>query len=219
MPESELETSPDMKLPEKRPRKPRRKITDKPPESSPVEPAPDATPEEKPEEKPAEPDVEEVPGDEGKPDVVAPVRKPRRRKPTIEEGAPGETPVTEGSDASSEETETEGAEKGEELDDGKIQDISDSIKDIVSSIEKRESKKESAEKVDTKGGRTRTYCSVCHGIIATIHHACGAHLCSRCVIDFNKDRRAEKNLCPKCLKPIETSAPPSGSRAGWRDSL
>jgi hypothetical protein len=148
-----------------------------------------------------------------------PVRKPRRRKPAPEPGTPGETPGAEGTESSTEGSEAEEPGPGEELDDDKIQDISDSIKDIVTSIEKRESKKQPSDKADTKGSRARTYCSVCHSIIATIHHGCGAHLCSRCVIDFNKDRRAEKNLCPKCMKPIETAAPPSGSRAGWRDSL
>ena len=100
-----------------------------------------------------------------------------------------------------------------------MQDISDSIKDIVSSIEKRQTKEAPDEKAAEAGRRGRTYCSVCHSIIATIHHGCGAHLCSRCVIDFNKDRRAERNLCPKCLKPIESAPPPAGARTGWRDTL
>jgi tetratricopeptide (TPR) repeat protein len=222
VPESELETSPDIRLPEKRPRRPRRKP------AAEVEPGPE--PEEAvaireiPEKEPAvaRPIVEEGKGEapekdgeqEEKPEDAGeerPARRPRRRKAATEE-----EPET-GMDAEA----ASGDQAAEPLDDKRIADISDSIKDIVSSIERRETRRVGPdENADEKGrSRGRTYCSVCHSIIATIHHGCGAHLCSRCVIDFNKDRRAERNLCPKCLKPIETVPPPASNRAGWRDTL
>jgi tetratricopeptide (TPR) repeat protein len=190
VPESELEASPDMKLAtEKKPRRQRRKPQEKAPR--PVQPA--------------EPQAEGA----GEPTMKEP---PAEEKEHEEEIAKADEAEGEG----------EPARQVEELDEKGMEDISDSIKDIVSSIEKREARKEAGgEKVDdrAKGRSGRTYCSVCHSIIATIHHGCGAHLCSRCVIDFNKDRRAEKNLCPKCLKPIETVVPASGVKSGWRDTL
>jgi tetratricopeptide (TPR) repeat protein/outer membrane biosynthesis protein TonB len=213
VPESELEASPDMRLAtEKRPRKPRRKAPPKeasPP--GPVEPSDGETEEEEPDAQ--EPQVEEtekeIPAESPAAAGPKPPRKPRKR-PAPAQAAPEAA------------AEAESSEPAEELDEEGMEDLSDSIKDIVSSIEKRETKKDDgAEKAEdrAKGRSGRTYCSVCHSIIATIHHGCGAHLCSRCVIDFNKDRRAEKNLCPKCLKPIETVPPAGGVKTGWRDSL
>jgi hypothetical protein len=217
VPESELEAAPGTPAPERKPRRPRKKPaveapaaeagsvveeSKEPPEKEPELPA--AAAEEAPgaEEK-------EAPGEEEEalePEPEKPARRPRRKK-APDEAAAGE-PAGEAED-----------EEKEPLDEQKMQDISDSIKDIVSSIEKRQTKEAPDEKAAEAGRRGRTYCSVCHSIIATIHHGCGAHLCSRCVIDFNKDRRAERNLCPKCLKPIESAPPPAGARTGWRDTL
>ena len=212
VPEGELEAAPGLRPQEKRQRRPRKRTTPEevtaeatgeaveikePPETEPeAPPVADGEEEEELEEEGAN-----VGEGEGKP-----VRRPRRKKAQPEEAAEPGVPE-------------DAEEEKEPLDDQKIQDISESIKDIVTSIEKREKRDSPDEKAEDRGRRGRTYCSVCHSIIATIHHGCGAHLCSRCVIDFNKDRRAERNLCPKCLKPIETVPPPAGTRTGWRDTL
>ena len=220
VPESELVAAPDLRTPEKKPRKPRRKPAPgtAAPEAGGPEFSTDTAESKEPEEK--EPETPVVPAEEeedipeaedgaGEMEELGEksARRPRKRK------APGEEPAAAGEPGEAGEDQKEG------LDDQKIQDISESIKDIVTSIEKREKREVPDEKADGSGRRGRTYCTVCHSIIATIHHGCGAHLCSRCVIDFNKDRRAERNLCPKCLKPIDTVPPPAGARTGWRDTL
>jgi hypothetical protein len=228
VPESELDASPDMRLmTEKKPRKPRKKPQEKAPEAP--------RPEEERSEDLEKEQVKERKEEEGKDQLETPAEKEEgeedaaigsgqktARRSRKRESAPAPKGEPTDEPESQEGAEGETAGEAEELDDKKMEDISDSIKDIVSSIEKREVKREGGEEraeEKAKGRSGRTYCSVCHSIIATIHHGCGAHLCSRCVIDFNKDRRAEKNLCPKCLKPIETVPPAGGVKAGWRDTL
>ena len=222
VPESELDASPDMRLAtEKKPRRQRKKP--QPKELQPEEPE-EARIED--EELPAvEAEEEEEGAAEAGKDVLGEAvagmpkaaRKPRKKPAAVSQAPSVAGEIQPEDEAAREPDAAEG-----ELDEEGMEDISDSIKDIVSSIEKREAKRDAgAEKADekAKGRSGRTYCSVCHSIIATIHHGCGAHLCSRCVIDFNKDRRAEKNLCPKCLKPIETVPPAGGVKTGWRDTL
>jgi|GEM_PF-2186203 len=224
VPESELESTPDLHVEEKRPRRPRKRPSPEVPVPAAETPPAAQVPVKRPGPAASGPEDEGMPAaeegearpreeaGESKPAAEErPARRPRRprARPAPDGGAAPEDRAAPG----------EGTGGEEALDDAGIQDISESIKDIVTSIEKREKRAGTEEGLHDRGRRGRTYCSVCHSIIATIHHGCGAHLCSRCVIDFNKDRRAERNLCPKCLKPIETSPPPAGARGGWRDTL